>query len=82
MKSLVFGIVFCGSFCISPLRRVVSGWLLNKRPFRGCLLLGVPFNGLLFAKDCSSEFPNLGSVELRPCGSWLAFLARSHGKNH
>ena len=49
----------------SSLGIVVSGWLLDSRPFRGWLLLGVAVKGLLFTKDCSSQFP---------CGSWLGFF--------
>ena len=57
----------------SSLERVLSGRLLDRSPFRGWLLLGVAVERLLFTKDCSSQFPNLGSVEL-PSGSWQGFL--------
>ena len=52
----------------SSFGRVLSGRLLDGSPFRGWLLLGVAVERLLFTKDCSSQFPNLGSVEL-PIGS-------------
>ena len=55
----------------SFLGRFVSGWLL-----------GAAVEGLLFTKDCSSQFSNLGFVELLPCGSWQGFLALGCTKNY
>ena len=57
----------------SSLGRVLSGRPLDGSLFRGWLLRGVAVERLLFTKDSSSQFPNLGSVEL-PIGSWQGFL--------
>lgn len=44
------------------------------RDISGLVLGRWAFEGLLFTKDCSSQFPNLGSVELLPCGSRQGFF--------